>query len=170
MNRETGLSRGMGIVKYEEEESYQKALKEMDCFEYEGRKLYVRPYQPHQQNGFAEETQKKSNESTETEASKELEASRKPKDLNDSKPTKEAMELQQLRELEERRDRGDSIYSNDSEESGEVPDDPKAFSDFMDLEEPKGVEPKNEEENSNPSENPVPKSEEQQALESLDYE
>ena len=165
VNRETGLSRGMGIVKYEEEEAYQKALKEMDCFEYEGRKLYVRPYQPHQPNGFAEETQKKANEATESEAAKASEAPRKSKDSNDSTRTKEAMELQQLRELEERRDRGDSMYSNDSEESGEVLDDPKAFSEFMELEEGKGGEQK-----SSPSENSVQKSEEQQALESLDYE
>ena len=167
MNRETGLSRGMGIVKYEEEEAYQKALKEMDCFEYEGRKLYVRPYQPHQPNGFAEETQKKANEATESGAPNASEAPRKSKDSTDSTQAKEAMELQQLqqlRELEERRDRGDSMYSNDSEESGEVLDDPKGFSEFMGLEEGKGGEQKSDEENS------VQKSEERQALESLDYE
>ena len=40
----------MGIVKYETEEAYKKAMEEMNNFEYEGRKLTVRKFGSYSQD------------------------------------------------------------------------------------------------------------------------
>jgi len=78
-NKYTGRSRGFGFVTYKNDADAEKAIKEMEGKEVEGRKLVVKEARPlrSQEESQAEEKKEKEEKTAESEEVKQVETEKK---------------------------------------------------------------------------------------------